>query len=264
MTEHARTLHARLHLLDRQVASTDEDRLICKVDDLEVRTGDGPFPYVTAILSGPLALGPRIGGVAGWLMAEVGRLFRKDRSGEPYRIAMGRVTEIGSAVRVAGQPRDLALERWLARNVVGRIPGAPQPEREEDTSGGPEVAEGRARREDGETLRMSTLLARVVRDDSGNVVGNVVDVRLVQDGPLLDGVQQAFRLAGFVVARRRAGQLFGYERAHRDGHPALVAAVVRRLHGEIRYADWDEVASLGDGEVRLRVPWERLRMLDDL
>src|SRR5690349_21775347 len=122
MSEPARVLHARLHLLDRQVVRESDDRLLCKVDDLEVRPGDRP--YVTAILSGPLALGPRLGGLPGWLMTETDRLFRDEERPGPYRIEMSVVTEIGSAVRVAGRRQDLALERWLTRNVVSRIPGA--------------------------------------------------------------------------------------------------------------------------------------------
>ncbi|OPG14485.1 hypothetical protein [Microbispora sp. GKU 823] len=84
MSEPARVLHARLHLLDRQVVRESDDRLLCKVDDLEVQPGDRP--YVTAILSGPLALGPRLGGLPGWLMTETGPPRSGGRSG-PGRTA---------------------------------------------------------------------------------------------------------------------------------------------------------------------------------
>jgi hypothetical protein len=67
-----------------------------------------------------------------------------------------------------------------------------------------------------------------------------------QDGPLLAGAQRAFRVGGFVVAQRRAGQLFGYERGQAGRRPALIGAIVARLHGEIRYAAWEQVESLGD------------------
>nr|WP_191910256.1 hypothetical protein [Microbispora cellulosiformans] len=284
MNEHARVLHARLHLLDRQVVRESDDRLLCKVDDLEVRPGDRP--YVTAILSGPLALGPRLGGLPGWLMTETDRLFRGEERPGPYRVDMSLVTDVGSAVRVAGHPQDLALERWLARNVVDRIPGAAgTPEQDAPEGAARDAPEGTARDlpeggargapertlsmwERGEdrpgTMRLGGLLGRTVRGPSGEVAGDTVDIRLVQDGPLLAEVRQAFRLAGLLIARRRAGQLFGYERGPGLWRPSLLGALVRRMHGEIRYAEWDQIESLDDEEVRLGVAWERLRTTADL
>ncbi|WP_208868651.1 hypothetical protein [Microbispora triticiradicis] len=276
MNEHARVLHARLHLLDRQVVRESDDRLLCKVDDLEVRPGDRP--YVTAILSGPLALGPRLGGLPGWLMTETDRLFRGEARPGPYRIDMSLVTDVGSAVRVAGHPQDLALERWLTRNVVGRIPGAAgTPEQDAPESTAQDVPENtagdasektlrvREREEDRpDTMRLGGLLGRTVRGPSGEVAGDTADVRLVQDGPLLAEVRQAFRLAGLLIARRRAGRLFGYERGPGLWRPSLLGALVRRMHGEIRYAEWDQIESLDDDEVRLGVAWDRLRSTADL
>ncbi|MEU6409921.1 hypothetical protein [Microbispora sp. NPDC046933] len=253
-------LHARLHLLDRQVVRESDDRLLCKVDDLEVRPGDRP--YVTAILSGPLALGPRLGGLPGWLMTETDRLFRGEERPGPYRIEMSLVTEIGSAVRVAGHRQDLALERWLTRNVVGRIPGAAGTEEQDAPERTLRVRERQEDRPD--TMRLGGLLGRRVRGPSGEVAGDTVDVRLVQDGPLLAEVRQAFRLAGLLISRRRAGQLFGYERGPGLWRPSLLGTVVRRMHGEIRYAEWDQIESLDDEEVRLGVAWDRLRSTADL
>ncbi|WP_051761296.1 hypothetical protein [Microbispora rosea] len=260
MSEPARVLHARLHLLDRQVVRESDDRLLCKVDDLEVRPGDRP--YVTAILSGPLALGPRLGGLPGWLMTETDRLFRDEERPGPYRIEMSMVTEIGSAVRVAGRRQDLALERWLTRNVVGRIPGAAGVEEQDAPDRALRVRERWEDRPD--TLRLGGLIGRTVRGPAGEVAGNVADVRLVQDGPFLAEVHQAFRTAGLLIARRRAGRLFGYERGPGLWRPSLLGALVRRMHGEIRYAEWDQIESLDDEEVRLGVAWDRLRSTADL
>ncbi|MEV7806248.1 hypothetical protein AB0O28_25210 [Microbispora sp. NPDC088329] len=268
MSEPARVLHARLHLLDRQVVRESDDRLLCKVDDLEVRPGDRP--YVTAILSGPLALGPRLGGLPGWLMTQTDRLFRGEERPGPYRIEMSLVTEIGSAVRVAGHRQDLALERWLTGNVVGRIPGAvgtPEQDAPESTAqDAPEkTLQVRERWEDRpDTMRLGGLLGRAVLGPSGEAAGDTVDVRLVQDGPLLAEVHQAFRLAGLLIARRRAGRLFGYERGPGLWRPSLLGALVRRMHGEIRYAEWDQIESLDDGEVRLKAAWDRLPSTADL
>ncbi|MCT9933527.1 hypothetical protein N5079_25260 [Planotetraspora sp. A-T 1434] len=262
-TTHARTLHAQLHLLDRQVVRAGDDRLLCKVDDLELGADDHGTPYVTAILAGPLALGPRIGGVLGWLIVAVNGLFRREEDPQPYRIGMSLATEIGSAVRVSGELEELALERWLAENVVSRIPGA------ERVTSGPAsrraVEGGTEGREAGspEAVRLSGLLGREVRDSSGDIVGRIADVRLVQDGPMLAAVQQAFRIDGFVVVPRHTGQLFGYERGPGGRGPAPVSALIRWLHRGSRYVTWDQVESL-DGPVRLRVREGELAALADL
>jgi hypothetical protein len=82
---------------------------------------------VTAILVGPRVLGPRLGGWLGrWLARPAQRLSTADRQ-QPPRIDFAQVTEIGSAVRVARTVAELdvsPVEDWLARNLIGRIPGA--------------------------------------------------------------------------------------------------------------------------------------------
>ncbi|MFI6737639.1 hypothetical protein ACIBI9_32340 [Nonomuraea sp. NPDC050451] len=120
MTE-ARVLHAQLHLLDRQVVHDRDGRLVCKVDDLELAFDDQRRPYVTAILMGPLALGPRIGGVLGRLMTGVARLLGAQA---PPRIPMADVSRIASAVHVGGDLDRPALERWVRTHLVDPIPGA--------------------------------------------------------------------------------------------------------------------------------------------
>jgi hypothetical protein len=121
-----RELDLQLHLLDRQVQDPDR-RMICKVDDLELELGADGRPYVTAILAGPRALGPRLGGRLGrWLAAVAGRLSTPEESGIP-RIDFAQVTAIGSAITVARTSAELnvaPLEGWLARHVIARIPGS--------------------------------------------------------------------------------------------------------------------------------------------
>jgi sporulation protein YlmC with PRC-barrel domain len=121
-----RQLDLHLHLLDRQVQDPD-GRLICKVDDLEFELDDSGRPFVTAILTGPRALGPRLGGRLGrWMAAIAGRLATEEQSGVP-RIDFAQVTEIGSAITVARTRDELAvapLEDWLDHHVIARIPGS--------------------------------------------------------------------------------------------------------------------------------------------
>ncbi|AQZ63702.1 hypothetical protein BKM31_21565 [[Actinomadura] parvosata subsp. kistnae] len=120
----ARVLHAQLHLLDRQVVHDHDGRLVCKVDDLELAFDDEGRPYVTAILMGPLALGPRVGGVLGRLMAGAARLFGAGGEQAPPRIPMANVSHISSAVHVGGELERPALERWVRRRLIEPIPGA--------------------------------------------------------------------------------------------------------------------------------------------
>jgi sporulation protein YlmC with PRC-barrel domain len=121
-----RQLDLGLHLMDRQVLDRD-GRLVCKVDDLEL-TGDGAGNLmVTAILVGPRALGPRLGGRLGaWMTGLAQRLSTPDRQAPP-RIDFGQVTDIGSAVTVARTDAELdvsPLDSWVAGHLIGRIPGA--------------------------------------------------------------------------------------------------------------------------------------------
>lgn len=116
-----------LHLLDRQVVDTD-GRAVCKVDDLEFTVpDDGSAPYVSAILCGPAALGPRLGGLLGhWLVASTHGLGRSenDRLG---RIGMELVTDIGTAITVGRSRRELGVhenEDRAREYLVERIPGA--------------------------------------------------------------------------------------------------------------------------------------------
>jgi hypothetical protein len=119
-------LDLHLHLLDRQVVDRD-GRLVCKIDDLRLETDAAGRLLVTAILVGPRALGPRLGGRLGrWVVAAATRLADR-RDGEPHHIDMGLVTDIGSAVTIGRTRADLdvdPLERWIDAHLISRIPGS--------------------------------------------------------------------------------------------------------------------------------------------
>lgn len=121
-----RQLDLQLHLLDRQVVDTD-GRLVCKVDDLQLTpAGDGSL-LVTAILVGPRALGPRIGGRIGrWMAGIARRLSTPDQQLVP-RIDFDQVTNIGSAITIARRRSEVdvaPLDDWVDHHLIGRIPGA--------------------------------------------------------------------------------------------------------------------------------------------
>jgi len=121
-----RELDLQLHLLDRQVKGPD-GRLICKVDDLELELDEAGRPYVTAILVGPRALGPRIGGRLGrWIVSIAERLATAEQASPP-RIDFAHVTDIGSSIVLARNRSELSvtpLEEWVDHYVIARIPGS--------------------------------------------------------------------------------------------------------------------------------------------
>jgi sporulation protein YlmC with PRC-barrel domain len=119
-----REYDAVLSLLDRQVVDPDGGELV-NVDDLELEAGENGELWVSAILAGPAALGPRIGGVLGRVMTGMSNRLTCGRG--PIRIPFGVVTDIGSAVTVSIRERDLphdTLETWLREHLISRLPGA--------------------------------------------------------------------------------------------------------------------------------------------
>lgn len=122
-----RVLDLSLHLLDRQVVDTDGG-MVCNVDDVEITVPeDGSPPYICALLCGPGALGPRLGGRLGrWLVAAHRHLGRH-RTAEPDRIGFELVTDIGSAITVAQTRAQLGIclgEELVHDYLVHRLPGA--------------------------------------------------------------------------------------------------------------------------------------------
>ena len=118
----------QLHLLDRQIVDPD-DRMVANVDDLEfIESEDEPGTYfLTGLLVGPQALGPRLGGRLGHWVVAIARRLSPESDPAVERIDMADVAEIGSAITLS-VPRDqlsvAPLERWLERYLIGRIPGS--------------------------------------------------------------------------------------------------------------------------------------------
>ena len=121
-----RQYDAVLHLLDRQIVDPD-DLLIAKVDDLELTRRDDGRWAVSAILTGPGALGPRLHGRLGEWVGAVWRRLYPDADPAPGRIPISDVIDIDSAVTVARHRDALqidGLEIWVREHVVGRLPGS--------------------------------------------------------------------------------------------------------------------------------------------
>jgi sporulation protein YlmC with PRC-barrel domain len=215
-------LDAVLHLLDRQVVDVN-DRLVCKVDDVELTEVDGTLA-ATGLLSGPAALVPRLGdGRAGRLLHDFWRrlgIVPSDHD-DPYRIDLQLVARLGSAVEL-NVPRDGVLVRQAQR---GR--------------------------------RLNELLQMTVQQEDGQRLGRVLDVRLEPAGR--DG-GKGLRMTGLVIGRGRPGSYFGYDRRP-DMGPWLVNRVVRWLHRHSAYAPLDVLADLDWDAGVIRVDVARLETL---
>src|SRR5215207_11462452 len=121
-----RVYDAYLHLLDRQIIDPDGE-MIAKVDDVELEISDEGVLYVTALLTGPAALGPRMGGPLGKAMVAIQARLHGTGGRGPGRIPYHLITDIGSAITVSAQPADLTirgLEDWVRTRIIDAIPGA--------------------------------------------------------------------------------------------------------------------------------------------
>jgi hypothetical protein len=142
MTDHAptgRQLWAALHLLDRQLLDRDGRMAGC-VDDIELTTTADGTLYVSAILSGPGVLAPRLGAARfGAWRRRTQQLWANDPDDntntdstgdarhDPTRIPFGRVQAIASHVTLAADSDELAsyaTERWVRDHIISRLPGS--------------------------------------------------------------------------------------------------------------------------------------------
>jgi hypothetical protein len=126
MTPLRASYDAGLHLLDRQIVD-HEDLPVANVDDIELlERADGRLA-VSALLTGPGALGPRTPGRLGSWTVAVWRRLRPDPDPRPGRIEARLVTHTDSAVHVSARARDLSVdgfEQWARAQVIEKIPGA--------------------------------------------------------------------------------------------------------------------------------------------
>ncbi|GHF32505.1 hypothetical protein FHX82_005151 [Amycolatopsis bartoniae] len=115
-------------LWDRQIFDRDGTEA-GKVDDIELTTPqDGGNPTVTALLCGPVALGPRIGDRLGTWWTAIGRRLRPRDSPEPHRIPLDLVTRFDRhEVRVRATAAELPNQRmrdWTRHTIVEHLPGS--------------------------------------------------------------------------------------------------------------------------------------------
>jgi sporulation protein YlmC with PRC-barrel domain len=241
-----RAVDAALHLLDRQIL--DIDLLpVAKVDDVEctIREPDA-LPIVTALLCGPAAWGPRVGGRLGaWIVAVHRRITGRNR---PVRIPFQLVKRIESSVDLTID-RDasgaVALDHWVRRHVIGRIPGAyahtpTEPHHDDSEQQHDERASEYDEPEPDGSFRLSSLINVELRDANGRPIGEVHDVYLVQDGPPYQSFGAALRVHGLAAGSGSTWARLGLDRERVRG-PWLLTTLARRAAKSTMFVPWSAV-----------------------
>ena len=75
-------------------------------------------------------------------------------------------------------------------------------------------------------MRLSDLIGSAVTDAQGATLGNVQDVRLVQDGPYVEGFGHALRVEGIVTGKGTMAVRLGFARAGIRGPWPLTTDIV--------------------------------------
>lgn len=114
-------------LLDRQIFDS-VGRPAGRVDDLELSDPiPGQPPVLTALLCGPTAFGPRIGGRLGTWWLAIGRRLRPVTDPYPNRIPVELidcVDRLEISLLTVRQNLDTdRFRRWVEDKIIGRIPG---------------------------------------------------------------------------------------------------------------------------------------------
>jgi hypothetical protein len=94
-------------------------------------------------------------------------------------------------------------------------------------------------------MQMSDVLGTKLVDGDGVVVGIVSDVRLVQDGPFIEGFGSALRVDALVIGRGGVGARLGYVRGGVRG-PWALRVLASRLEGRARLVRWTDVERVDD------------------
>jgi sporulation protein YlmC with PRC-barrel domain len=92
------------------------------------------------------------------------------------------------------------------------------------------------------TVRIGELLRSSVVDADGKDIGSVDDVRLVQDGPILDGFGSALRVDALIIGEGSLAVRLGYHR-HRVKGPWLLKRLFGALERRAVVVPWDQVVS---------------------
>jgi len=110
-------------LLDKQILDR-EGRMVGKVDDLELEERADGRLAVTALLVGPGALGPRIGGGSGSIVVRTWVQLTGRSRPDPDRIEYGEIAAIDTAVRLGVSRGRGQAESWTRTRIIDALPGS--------------------------------------------------------------------------------------------------------------------------------------------
>jgi hypothetical protein len=118
-------IHLIRDVLDNQLVDR-EKRPMGKADGIVIVLRKDKPPRLAYIEVGMTTVTHRLSERLGRLVERMGRKWGV-RHGKPYRIAWGKVRDVGIDVDLdleADETPVMAWEKWLARHIVRRIPGA--------------------------------------------------------------------------------------------------------------------------------------------
>ena len=98
---------------------------------------------------------------------------------------------------------------------------------------------------------MSDLLGSTVKDLAGRPLGDVHDVRLVQNGPILGSWGAAFTADALLVGPHAVGVRLGYGRSEVRG-PWVVRATFEAIHGVLDVISWHSIVAIQPGTILVR------------
>jgi hypothetical protein len=109
-------------------------------------------------------------------------------------------------------------------------------------------------------MQMSEVMGVPVVDAGGTHLGKVTDIRLVQDGPYLEGFGNALRVDAVVVGRGGLASRLGYVRGGVRG-PWLLRVLAAVLEGRAFLVPWTEIhrTDAGFTATRRQADLQRLR-----
>jgi sporulation protein YlmC with PRC-barrel domain len=119
-------IDAHLRLLDRQILDPD-GRMVAKVDDVELEERPDGRLAVTALLTGPGALGPRWGGAIGAISSRTWARLTGNASSDTNRIDYSQVAHIGTAITLNVSRATAAVdgfEVWVRTRIIAGLPGS--------------------------------------------------------------------------------------------------------------------------------------------
>jgi hypothetical protein len=115
-------------LLDRELIDS-RGMPAGRVDDLELTIPEpGQPPVLTALLCGPTAFGPRLGGRLGTWWQAIGRRLRPVTESYPNRIDTALIHRDDRLEITLVTPREnldsYRFRQWTEEKIIGRIPGS--------------------------------------------------------------------------------------------------------------------------------------------